>query len=511
MLDIISVGPGEAVLLTDDAKQAIDRADAVWCAARHAVLVPPEKARPLSPLEGAIEQMRLSSDAGQRAAVLVSGDAGLYSLLEMLKRKIGGEYLRVHPGVSALQLFAARLGVSWQDAKILSAHGRALSESALCHAVRTHRQTFCFLDAAHNPAWVRESLNLGGLENVRLFVGERLSYPDERTEAYDPDATYDPLCMAYIENDAPESGLPPVGLSDEAFIRGKTPMTKRDVRALVVSALHLKPNGVVWDIGAGTGSVSVECAHQCPLGEVYAVEMKDEALDLIRRNAERFHALNLRVVPGRALEVLSALPAPDAVFLGGTTGAAVAIVELLRGLQRPIRLVATAVTMESAQALLRLIETKSLSDITVTEVTKLAGVSRITFYRNYTELVDILFDYLEMQQFGLAQNPAAEEYLPQLIRSYFIFFHENRSLFQCIQTYNLLPRLYAALEAHLSSKAYLLISTYGFESPYEVSALTGMLSKILMDWIRSGMQESVEEMSSIVYNIITKYNCILIP
>ena len=163
------------------------------------------------------------------------------------------------------------------------------------------------------------------------------------------------------------------------------------------------------------------------------------------------------------------------------------------------------------QALLRLIEAKSLSDITVTEVTKLAGVSRITFYRNYTELVDILFDYLEMQQFGLAQNPAAEEYLPQLIRSYFIFFHENRSLFQCIQTYNLLPRLYAALEAHLSSKAYLLISTYGFESPYEVSALTGMLSKILMDWIRSGMQESMEEMSSIVYNIITKYNCILIP
>ena len=87
MLDIISVGPGEAVLLTDDAKQAIDRADAVWCAARHAVLVPPEKARPLSLLEGAIEQMRLSSDAGQSAAVLVSGDAGLYSLLEMLNGK----------------------------------------------------------------------------------------------------------------------------------------------------------------------------------------------------------------------------------------------------------------------------------------------------------------------------------------------------------------------------------------------------------------------------------------
>ena len=381
MIEIISVGPGEAALLTADAKQAIACADAVWCAARHAVLVPPEKVRPLSPLEDAIEQMRGFSETGQNAAVLVSGDAGLYSLLEMLKRKAGGENLRVHPGVSALQLFAARLGVSWQNAKILSAHGRALSPSALCHAVRTHGQTFLFLDAAHNPAWIRKSLTHGGLENARLFIGERLSYPDERTEAYDPDATYDPLCMAYIENDAPESGLPPVGLSDEAFIRGKTPMTKRDVRTLVVSALRLKPNGVVWDIGAGTGSVSVECARQCPLGEVYAVEMKADALDLIRRNAERFHALNLHVVPGHAPEALAALPAPDAVFLGGTTGAAEAVADVLRDMQRPIRLVATAVTMESAQEFLRLMRPMADFEARQVAVSALESVGRYTMFK----------------------------------------------------------------------------------------------------------------------------------
>ena len=95
MLEIISVGPGEAALLTADAKQAIACADAVWCAARHAVLVPPEKVRPLSPLEDAIEQMRGFSEAGQNAAVLVSGDAGLYSLLEMLKRKAGGDRVQI--------------------------------------------------------------------------------------------------------------------------------------------------------------------------------------------------------------------------------------------------------------------------------------------------------------------------------------------------------------------------------------------------------------------------------
>lgn len=381
MLDIISVGPGDAALLTDDAKQAIARADAVWCAARHAVLVPPEKVRPLSPLEDAIEQMRGFSETGQNAAVLVSGDAGLYSLLEMLRRKIGGECLRVHPGVSALQLFAARLGVSWQSAKILSAHGRALSPGALCHAVRTHQQTFLFLDAAHNPAWVRENLTHGGLGNTRLFVGERLSYPDERMEAYRADAQYDPLCMVYIENDAPESGLPPVGLPDDAFIRGKTPMTKRDVRALVVTALHLKPNGVVWDVGAGTGSVSVECARQCPLGEVCAVEMKADALDIIRQNAEKFHALNLRVVSGRAPDVLADLPAPDAVFLGGTTGAAEAIVELLRGFQRPIQLVATAVTMESAQELLRLMQPMADFEARQVAVSNLESVGHYTMFK----------------------------------------------------------------------------------------------------------------------------------
>ena len=109
--------------------------------------------------------------------------------------------------------------------------------------------------------------------------------------------------------------------------------------------------------------------------------MKADALDLIRRNAEKFHALNLRVVPGRAPEVLSALPAPDAVFLGGTTGEAEAIVELLRGLQRPIRLVATAVTMESAQALLRLMRPMVDFEARQVAVSALESVGHYTMFK----------------------------------------------------------------------------------------------------------------------------------
>ena len=98
----------------------------------------------------------------------------------------------------------------------------------------------------------------------------------------------------------PEKGLPPVGLSDDAFIRAKTPMTKREIRAQVISSLRLAPDSVVWDVGAGTGSVTVECARQCPLGQVYAVERDEDALSLIRQNIARFHLQNATVVPGSA-------------------------------------------------------------------------------------------------------------------------------------------------------------------------------------------------------------------
>ncbi len=160
------------------------------------------------------------------------------------------------------------------------------------------------------------------------------------------------------------------------------------------------------------------------------------------------------------------------------------------------------------QALLRLLQTKELSEITVTELTKTAGVSRVTFYRNYDVMADVLFDYLENTKRGLPNSDIAGFYLPQFIRSYFRFFYDNQELVLCIQKNNLLPRLMVTLENNIGTQSYAMMAAYGFENKYEVSGLVGMFYKILMDWIRSGMKESIEEMSMIVYNIITKFNCI---
>lgn len=349
-ITVISVGPGRETLLTLEARRAIDQADAVFCASRHAVLAPAEKVAPLFPFAQAYESIRSARADGLAVAVLVSGDAGIFSLTPRLVEQFGPEALRILPGVSAMQAFSAALAAPWQDAAILSAHGRALSSSVLCHAIRTHRQVFVFLDKEHNAAWIRQSLDAGGLSHVTLTLGDRLSYDDAYIGPADRHEA-SPLCMAYLENEQPEAGLPSIGLPDDAFLRGKAPMTKQEIRVQLLAALRLTPDAVVWDVGAGTGSVTVECARQCPLGQVFAIERKDDAVELIRQNIAYFHLLNTNVVHGRAPEALAGLPVPTHVFLGGTGRESDAILDLLEGFGKPVRVAATAVTLETVRQL----------------------------------------------------------------------------------------------------------------------------------------------------------------
>lgn len=366
-IDIISAGPGDAKLLTIRAREALEAAETVFCAARHAALAGDEsRIRPLTPFAEALEQMEACGREGRRIAVLVSGDAGLYSLLPTVTERFGRDAVCVYPGVSSLQAFCARLGIPWQDACILSAHGRELTPSALCRAVGTHRRTLLLMDGNHDPRWLRNTLKDGGLENVRITVGERISYPDERIGLYEEEREYDPLAVALVENDRPAPPERTFALPDSAFIRGGTPMTKREIRAQIAAELNLPADAVVWDIGAGTGSVTVECALQCPLGQVYAVERDVEALELIEKNIRQFSLLNAEIISGTAPEALENLPAPTHVFLGGTGGKTAEILALLDRMPAPVRLCATAVTLESIREFTELLgERKGFSAVQI--------------------------------------------------------------------------------------------------------------------------------------------------
>ena len=351
-VQVIGVGPGGAELLTLEARTAIDAAEVVFAAARHMPLAP--GALPLEPLSDAPGRIREAMERGARTAVLVSGDPCLYSLLGMLRRELGAERIEVIPGLGAIQAFCARMGVLWQDAKIISGHGRSLSVSALGYHVRSHARSILFCDSEHGAAWAARCLLAEGLEDVRMCVGERLSCPDERlvwgTPAELADGSFDPLCLVWFENGAPQPGLPAPGIPDARFARGGIPMTKREIRVQILAALDVRADSVVWDVGAGTGSVSIECARACPLGQVYAIEQKDEGAELIAENARRFRSNNLTVVRGAAPAACAGLPAPTHVFIGGSGGH---LSEILDAIPGSPRVVASAVTLESIAELTR--------------------------------------------------------------------------------------------------------------------------------------------------------------
>ena len=281
--------------------------------------------------------------------VLLSGDTGFYSGAKKLWPLLGEHEVVTIPGLSSLTYFCARLQATCQDVKLVSAHGR---DCDLTGEIARNPRTFALTGGAVKAADVCRALAERGLGDVKVSVGERLGYPDERIvtapAAELAGEDFDSLAVLLAEN--PRPAAPPwrgPGLPDAAFLRGDVPMTKEEVRALALSRLRLEENHIVWDVGAGTGSVSVECALACPRGRVFAVEKKPEALALIGENKARFGVDNLEVVAGTAPEALEGLPAPDRVFLGGTSGNMEEILDAVFRKNPAARVVCTAVTLET--------------------------------------------------------------------------------------------------------------------------------------------------------------------
>ena len=198
--------------------------------------------------------------------------------------------------------------------------------------------------------------------------------------------TVDPLCALLIENDNIESSA--AGLPDEAFTRSAdekpiVPMTKSEIRAIVMSKLRLLPDSVCWDVGAGTGSVSVEMALAAPRGKVYAIEKKPEAAELLKANAEAFGTVNIVSVTGAAPEACTDLPAPTHVFIGGSSGSIREIAELVWERSPHARIVAAAVSLETAAELTKLMNERDFAEmeavmINVSKARRIGGYNLMT-------------------------------------------------------------------------------------------------------------------------------------
>lgn len=354
---IIGAGPGNPDLLSRAALDAIDIADVVIGAHRAlaGIDVPPDVV--ICELVKTADIVAELTDAAswQRAVVVMTGDVGLFSGARRLVEALSGDAqvdVRVIPGISSASYLAARLARPWQDWRFRSAHGVACDIAA--EAERAG-ELFLVTSGGEDPSRLSGVLVQAGFGDARVTVAERLSYPDERitcaTASEIAGQTFDDLNVMLIEfaGGAASSRWPYAssGIPDELFIRGDVPMTKQEVRAVALAKLRLTATDTVWDVGAGTGSVSIEAALVARAGSVWAVERNAAGVRLIRENADAFGCGNVHAVTGVAPEALAKLPVPDAVFVGGSAGELPSIVEAALEKNSQVRLCVPCVTVET--------------------------------------------------------------------------------------------------------------------------------------------------------------------
>ena len=292
-----------------------------------------------------------AQDSETHIGILVSGDPMLYSLYRMVVRTFPAAEVDIVPGISSVQAFAARLGEAMEDARLVSGHGRNLSEKALAEAAAHCPKLFILCDKERTPAWIAGTLVNSGLKDVRMAAGSFLTYPEEKILSGKPEAfldkTFGALSLALVKNDRAVESSGFSLLEDQQFSRNKTPMTREEVRWIILGKLRLSESSVLWDIGAGTGSVSVEAALRCRAGKVIAVERNPQALAVLRENSARLAPDNMEIVEGNALEVIDGLAVPTHVFIGGAGGVLKGILKKICGLGPGIRILISCVTLET--------------------------------------------------------------------------------------------------------------------------------------------------------------------
>jgi len=255
--------------------------------------------------------------------VLASGDPLFFGIGSTLIKALGPENVSIYPNISSIAAAFARIKEPWGDVRVISLHGRK-NENELFKALVEENTVAVYTDPIKNPAWIAGRLIAENFLNYKMCVLESLGTDDERCNWYPLDqaaaTAFSQPNLVILKNSRREESdtqIPHIGIPDHCYVHENGLITKSEIRAITLSKLQLQPDHVLWDLGAGSGSVSIEASLLVHRGKVLAVEKKSERVQQIQSNKRRFGIKNLEVIEATLPDGLAQLPRPDRIFIGG--------------------------------------------------------------------------------------------------------------------------------------------------------------------------------------------------
>lgn len=386
---LVGIGMGDGNSLTKEAERAIREADILLGAKRlledacpnaRALKQPYYQAKQIIPFLQDIQKKNLQSMHMEykKVAILFSGDSGFYSGCQSLSAALQQEIkegrlkasLRILPGISSVAYLSACIGESYQDAAIVSMHGKKLCN--LANKIKSSPKTFLLTSGVQDVNSLGKQLIEAGLTECEVYAGYQLSYEGQQIQKYTPleccRLKEEGLYTCLIKNPHAKKRKLTHGMPDGQFIRDKVPMTKEEVREASICKLRLQEGAVVYDIGSGTGSIAVEIAALSDDVQVYAIEHKKEAVSLIEKNKEKAGLENITVVEAMAPDGLLELPVATHAVIGGSGGRLKEILAQLRKINPAMRVVVNAISMETICEIKEILSMERIRDPEVVQM-----------------------------------------------------------------------------------------------------------------------------------------------
>ncbi|RAL26291.1 precorrin-6y C5,15-methyltransferase (decarboxylating) subunit CbiE [Thermoflavimicrobium daqui] len=338
----------------------------------------------------------------QDVVILASGDPLFYGIASFIIHKLGKERVEVHPHLSSLQLAFSRMGESWQQARIESVHGRPLQ--GLVQRIDGQDKVAILTDQTNSPSAIAKYLLEFGMTEYQAFVAENLGSLEERCTWWElpdlVDASFSPLNVVILKRKSDSVYHPwSLGIADQEFAQRRPEkglITKKEVRVVSLAEMKIKENSIIWDIGAGSGSVSVEATKLAPRGQVFAIEKNAQDMENIHANRIKFRT-DFTAIHAKAPQGLSELPDPDAVFIGGSGGELRELLQICcTRLKQDGRIVVNAATIETLSVTMETLKEEGLhTRVTLLQTARSKPILNLTRFEGLNPIYMIVGERLE--------------------------------------------------------------------------------------------------------------------